>query len=46
MVYIIDKIYNGIKFNRFGVDPIMHLTGSKEYLFFTKPDLHLVNIIL
>ena len=31
------------KFNRFGVkDPYNALTGSKEYLFFTKPDLHLV----
>ena len=31
------------KFNRFGAkDPYNAPTGSKEYLFFTKPDLHLV----
>lgn len=32
------------KFNRFGVlDPYNSPTGTKEYLFFTKPDLHLVS---
>ena len=31
------------KFNRFGLlDPYNALSGSKEYLFFTKPDLHLM----
>ena len=31
------------RFKRFGVlDPFNAPTGSKEYLFFTKPDLHLV----
>lgn len=31
------------KFNRFGaLDPYNALSGSREYLFFTKPDLHLV----
>lgn len=30
------------KFNRFGVlDPYNSLTNTKEYLFFTKPDLHI-----
>lgn len=30
------------KFNRFGLlDPYNALRGSKEYLFFTKPDLHI-----
>ena len=30
------------RFNRFGwVDPYSSLTGTREYLFFTKPDLHL-----
>ena len=30
------------KFNRFGVlDPFNALTNTKEYLFFTKPDLHI-----
>ena len=30
------------KFNRFGyIDPFNTLTHTKEYLFFTKPDLHL-----
>lgn len=33
-------MYN--KFNRFGVlDPYNALAGTKEYLFFTKPDLHI-----
>lgn len=32
------------KFNRFGIkDPFNAPTGHKEYLFFTKPDLHLVH---
>lgn len=31
------------KFNRFGaLDPYNALSGCREYLFFTKPDLHLV----
>lgn len=31
------------KFNRFGaLDPYNALSGSREYIFFTKPDLHLV----
>lgn len=31
------------KFNRFGaLDPYNALSGHKEYLFFTKPDLHIV----
>ena len=31
------------KFNRFGaLDPFNAISGSREYLFFTKPDLHLV----
>ena len=31
------------KFKRFGIkDPYSAPTGSKEYLFFTKPDLHLI----
>lgn len=31
------------KFNRFGVlDPYNAVSGTKEYLFFTKPDLHIV----
>lgn len=30
------------KFNRFGIiDPYNSLSGTKEYLFFTKPDLHI-----
>lgn len=30
------------RFNRFGIlDPYNSLTGTKEYLFFTKPDLHI-----
>lgn len=32
------------KFNRFGaLDPYNALSGSREYIFFTKPDLHLVS---
>lgn len=32
------------KFNRFGaLDPFNAPTGSREYLFFTKPDLNIVN---
>lgn len=32
------------KFNRFGcLDPYNAINGSKEYLFFTKPDLNIVN---
>lgn len=31
------------KFNRFGrIDPYNSITGCREYLFFTKPDLHIV----
>lgn len=31
------------KFNRFGaLDPFNAMSGSREYIFFTKPDLHLV----
>lgn len=31
------------KFNRFGaLDPFNAVSGSREYLFFTKPDLHIV----
>ena len=32
-----------VKFNRFGaLDPYNALSGTREYIFFTKPDLHIV----
>ena len=39
-----DQIEWYTKFSRYGIlDPYNTLSGTKEYVFFTKPDLHLLN---
>lgn len=41
-IYSRDEIEWYVKFNRYGcLDPYNVLTNTKEYVFFTKPDLHL-----
>jgi len=43
MIYDRSDIKWYSKFNRFGaLDPYNAVSGSKEYVFFTKPDLHIV----